>query len=54
LSAQRIYQDLRAEQAFGGAYDAVKRFVRQLLKNSQLPVRRFALANERAETTGCV
>lgn len=30
LSAQRIYQDLRDEVNFTGAYDAVKRFVRRL------------------------
>jgi transposase len=30
LSAQRIYQDLRAEVAFRGSYQSVKRFVRQL------------------------
>lgn len=32
LSAQRIYQDLVAEQGFVGSYQAVKRFVRQLRK----------------------
>jgi transposase len=32
LSAQRIYQDLRDEASFTGAYDAVKRFVRSLAK----------------------
>ena len=30
LSAQRIYQDLRAEAGFQGSYQSVKRFVRQL------------------------
>jgi transposase len=30
LSAQRIYQDLVAEVGFGGSYQSVKRFVRQL------------------------
>ena len=30
LSAQRIYQDLIAEAAFPGRYDAVKRYVRRL------------------------
>jgi transposase len=30
LSAQRIYQDLRAETEYAGSYDAVKRFVRRL------------------------
>ena len=32
LSAQRIYQDLMAEEGFVGSYQAVKRFVRQLRK----------------------
>ena len=30
LSAQRIWQDLRDEQAFAGSYSSVKRFVRRL------------------------
>jgi transposase len=30
LSAQRIYQDLVSEVSFGGSYQSVKRFVRQL------------------------
>jgi len=30
LTAQRIYQDLVAEQGFAGAYNSVKRFVRRL------------------------
>ena len=30
LTAQRIFQDLRAERGFEGAYDAVKRYVRRL------------------------
>jgi transposase len=34
LSAQRIYQDLVVEVAFGGSYQSVKRFVRQL-RNQQ-------------------
>lgn len=33
LSAQRIYQDLRAEAGFSGAYDAVKRFVRRVTQS---------------------
>ena len=41
LSAQRIYQDLVAEQQFGGSYDSVKRFVRQLEQASPLPFRRI-------------
>ena len=32
LSAQRIYQDLISEVQFGGSYQSVKRFVRQLRK----------------------
>jgi transposase len=32
LSAQRIYQDLRAESNFEGSYDAVKRFVRRVMQ----------------------
>lgn len=34
LSAQRIYQDLRDEVNFTGAYDAVKRFVRRVAKSN--------------------
>jgi len=30
LTAQRIFQDLRADHGFGGAYDTVKRYVRRL------------------------
>ena len=30
LSAQRIYQDLRSEQGYGGSYESVKRFVAEL------------------------
>lgn len=30
LTAQRIYQDLKSEVAFGGSYQSVKRFVRRL------------------------
>jgi len=30
LTAQRVYQDLRLEHGFAGAYDAVKRFCRKL------------------------
>src|SRR5437899_8158744 len=41
LSAQRIYQDLVAEHAFTGGYDAVKRFVRQLANRSEPPFRRM-------------
>ena len=41
LSAQRIYQDLVAEQQFGGSYDSVKRFVRQLEQARPLPFRRI-------------
>ena len=41
LSAQRIYQDLVTEQQFGGSYDSVKRFVRQLEQARPLPFRRI-------------
>ncbi len=41
LSAQRIWQDLRAEQGFAGGYDSVKRFVRRLSTASPLPFRRM-------------
>jgi transposase len=37
LSAQRLYQDLVAEHQFAGSYDAVKRFVRQLLQTQPVP-----------------
>jgi len=41
LTAQRIYQDLVAEQGFAGAYNSVKRFVRRLNAGSELPFRRI-------------
>ena len=41
LSAQRIWQDLRFEQGFAGAYQSVKRFVRTLCQTSALPFRRM-------------
>ncbi len=44
LSAQRIYQDLVAEHAFTGGYDAVKRFVRRLGHRTELPFRRMECA----------
>ena len=44
LSAQRIYQDLVAEQKFEGRYDSVKRYVRQLEQASPLPFRRIETA----------
>jgi transposase len=37
LSAQRIYQDLVVEHGFGGSYQAVKRFVRQLRQIQPVP-----------------
>jgi hypothetical protein len=46
LSAQRIYQDLVGEHGFGGSYEAVKRFVRQLRRNRLTGV----LVSLRAET----
>jgi len=44
LSAQRIYQDLAAAHDFTGGYDAVKRFVRQLSQQTDLPFRRIECA----------
>ena len=44
LSAQRIYQDLVADHGFTGAYDAVKRFVRRLAQQVELPFRRMECA----------
>lgn len=41
LSAQRIWQDLRDEQAFTASYSCVKRFVRRLGKGRPLPFRRM-------------
>jgi transposase len=44
LSAQRIYQDLVAEVAFSGSYQAVKRFVRQLQQRQPERVWRIEVA----------
>ncbi len=41
LSAQRIFQDLKAEKGFGGGYDSVKRYVRKLGNDAELPFRRM-------------
>ena len=41
LSAQRIYQDLAAEQGVAGSYEAVKRFVRRLSASNDPPFRRM-------------
>ena len=41
LSAQRIYQDLRAEHGFSGGYSSVKVFVRRLAPRDELPFRRM-------------
>jgi transposase len=41
LSAQRIYQDLVVEHGFTAKYHRVRRFVRRLLKKTELPVRRL-------------
>ncbi len=41
LSAQRIWQDLRAEHGFEGGYDSVKRFARRLGATTPLPYRRI-------------
>lgn len=44
LTAQRIFQDLTAEHGYGGAYNAVKRFVRRLSASAELPFRRIECA----------
>jgi transposase len=41
LSAQRIHQDLVAEHGFAGSYYSVRRFVRRLEANRDLPFRRL-------------
>jgi transposase len=41
LTAQRIYQDLVAEQGFTGKYPSVRRFVARLLARRPLPFRRM-------------
>jgi transposase len=44
LTAQRIYQDLVVEHGFAGKYSSVRRFVRQLLPQEELPFRRLECA----------
>jgi transposase len=44
LSAQRIYQDLVAEDQFAASYDSVKRFIRVLEECQPLPFRRMECA----------
>jgi len=41
LSAQRIYQDLRADHEFSARYPSVRRFVRQLRTTTPIPFRRM-------------
>jgi len=41
LTAQRIYQDLRDERGFTGAYDSVRRMVKRLSGQQPLPFRRI-------------
>jgi len=41
LSAQRIFEDLKTEHCFEGAYNSVKRMVRLLTIESALPFRRM-------------
>lgn len=41
LSAQRIHQDLAAEEGFRGSYYSVRRFVARLTARTELPVRRL-------------
>ena len=44
LTAQRIFQDLRADHDFGGAYDSVKRYVRRLSAGNAERVERMECA----------
>jgi len=44
LSAQRIHQDLVAEEGFEGSYESVKRFVRRLEARQEVPFRRMECA----------
>jgi transposase len=44
LTAQRIWQDLRAEAGFAGSYESVKRFVHRLRGSHDLPFRRIESA----------
>jgi transposase len=44
LSAQRIWQDLRAEHGFTDGYQSVQRFVRHLRSKTPLPFRRMETA----------
>jgi transposase len=44
LSAQRIYQDLVAEQGYRGSYYSVRRFVQKLEARLPLPMRRMECA----------
>jgi transposase len=41
LSAQRIHQDLVREHGFTAKYHSVRRYVRRLLRKTELPVRRM-------------
>jgi len=50
LSAQRIYQDLRADHEFSARYPSVRRFVRQLRTTTPIPFRRMeSLPGEQAQ-----
>ena len=44
LTAQRIFQDLRTDHAFGGSYDSVKRYVRRLTAGPAQRVERMECA----------
>jgi transposase len=44
LSAQRIFQDLRAEHGYPGSYYSVRRFVHRLEEHTPLPFRRLECA----------
>ena len=41
LTAQRIWQDLKAEHGFDGSYQSVQRFVKRLRATTPLPFRRM-------------
>ena len=50
LTAQRIYQDLVAEQDYSGSYDSIKRYVRKLkAKTPKLVARLHAAPGEEAQ-----
>ena len=44
LTAERIYQDLKAEHGFGGKYSSVRRYVRRVSSCREFPYRRMETA----------